>query len=144
LAGRDVEYRIAGTFDTLKINSAGRIDDLLDPTHPELTLSIKGPDIDHVTQMLGLSDLGSGNMDMDAALVRRDAGLEATIHGNLGEYLIDADGYATALTELREAGLTITASGPNLGQAARLFGFAGLPDDPFDLAGKSIRETTHD
>jgi uncharacterized protein involved in outer membrane biogenesis len=139
VTGRDVEYRIAGTFDTLKINSAGRIDDLLDPTHPELTLSIKGPDIDHVTQMLGLSDLGSGNMDMDAALVRRDAGLEATIHGNLGEYLIDADGYATALTELREAGLTITASGPNLGQAARLFGFAGLPDDPFDLAGNITR-----
>jgi len=114
LAGRDFDYRISGTFDTLAITSGGHIDDLLDPTHPELNLAIKGPDIDHVTEMLGLTDLGSGDMDLDVALSRQGEGLEAKIHGNLGEFLIDADGYASALTELRESALTISASGPNL------------------------------
>ena len=140
LAGRDLQYDLSGVFDTLRISSAGHIDDLLNPTYPELTLAIKGPDIDHVTAMLGLTDLGSGNLDLDAEFGPQGDGLAVHIHGNLGEFLIDADAYATNLTDLRKSELTITASGPNLGQATRLFGFAGLPDDPFDLTGNMTRD----
>lgn len=140
LAGRDLQYDLSGVFDTLRILSAGHIDDLLNPTYPELTLAIKGPDIDHVTAMLGLTDLGSGNLDLEAEFGPQGDGLAAHIHGNLGEFLIDADAYATNLTDLRKSELTITASGPNLGQATRLFGFAGLPDDPFDLTGNMTRD----
>jgi len=139
LAGRDVDYQISGEFDTLTITSDGHIDDILQPTHPELTLTVKGPDIDHVTDMLGLTDMGSGNLDVDASLRPQGDRLEAMVHGNLGEYFIDADAYSSALTDLQNAELRITANGPNLGQAAKLFGVTIIPDEPFDLDGHITR-----
>ncbi len=139
LAGHGVEYQLSGEFDTLTITSAGHVDNLLNPVHPEFTLSIKGPDIDHVTEMLGLTDLGSGKLDVDASLRPQEDRLEAKVHGNLGEFFIDADAYATGLTDLRKAELQIKASGPNLGQAVNLFGYAGIPDDPFELHGNITR-----
>ena len=139
LAGRDVDYQISGEFDTLTITSGGHIDDLLKPSHPDLTLTIKGPDIDHVTEMLGLTDLGSGKLDVDASLRPQGDRLEAKVHGNIGEFFVDADAYSSALMDQRNAELTITASGPNLGQAAKLFGVTIIPDDPFDMDGHVTR-----
>jgi hypothetical protein len=139
LTGLNFEYQVSGKFDTLTITSGGSIDNLLQPHHPEFTLSVNGPDIDHVTDMLGLTDLGSGGLDVEASVRPRDDRLEAQVHGNLGEFLIDMDAFASALTDLRTAQLTIRASGPNLGQVERLFGTSVLPDDPFELDGNITR-----
>lgn len=139
VTGNDFEFDLAGKFDTLEIESAGHIDHLFKPVYPELTLTVRGPEIDDVTQMLGLPDLGAGSLGLSASVDPTGDQLQARIHGNLGEYLIDLDAFASAMTDLREAELKLQASGPNLGRAVNLFGLSGLPDDRFDLQGDISR-----
>jgi len=139
LAGTNLQYELDGRFDTLAITSSGKIDDLTEPQKPDIGLEIKGPDIDHVTNMLGVSDLGSGNLDLVASLRPAENGLTVKIAGHLGSYIIDGSGNLSDLTDFHTVDLGLKASGPNLGRAARLFGLSGLPDDPFTLSGTAVR-----
>jgi len=143
LSGQDLQYDIAGQFDTLTITSTGKLDDVLSPRRPELELHIKGPDINHVTDMLGVSGLGAGTLDLDASLKPAGKNMELAIEGNLGPYSISGGGQVRDLSKLQNAEVQLNIEGPNLGRVTRLFGLEGIPEDPFDLSGKVTRSGKH-
>ncbi|MCP4048726.1 MAG: AsmA family protein, partial [Gammaproteobacteria bacterium] len=64
LNGKNVSYNATGHLGDLKINSDGIIDDLLEPRRPKFHLDLQGPDIDEITAMLGVDDLGSGGFSL--------------------------------------------------------------------------------
>lgn len=139
LTGLDLRYEITGSFDTLSIRSKGSIDDLTNPQAPAVELSIEGPNVDDVTQMLGLADYGEGNLDFYGSVAPDGDGLKLTVGGNIGQLTVDADGAVSELTDWREAYLTANASGPYLGRLLRVFGVKGVPDEAFSLAIDATR-----
>jgi hypothetical protein len=132
----DLDFDITGQFDTLTITSRGHLDDVISPRQPSIDLRIEGPEIDHVTDMLGLSSLGSGTLDLDGSLKPAGDGLAAHIEGNLGRYRVSADGAFSDLADLDELDFDAQIEGPNLGRVTEWFGLSGIPQDPFDLSGK--------
>ena len=132
----DLDIDIDASFDTLTIVGRGHLDDVLDPRQPSFDLRIEGPEIDHVTEMLGLSSLGNGTLDLDASLKRVDDGLEANVKGNLGRYQISADSAFSNLAEPDRLDFDARIDGPNLGRVMEWFGLSNIPQDPFDLSGK--------
>jgi uncharacterized protein involved in outer membrane biogenesis len=139
LTGRDMQFEVTGSFDTLSIRSTGYFDDLRDPQQPSVDLSIQGPDVDDVTQMLGLADYGEGNLDFHASVVPADDGLKLTVGGNIGQLTVEADGWVSSLTDWRESYLTANASGPYLGRLLRVFDVKGVPDEAFSVAIDATR-----
>jgi uncharacterized protein involved in outer membrane biogenesis len=139
MTGLDMQYEVTGSFDTLSIRSKGYFDDLTDPQQPAMELSIKGPDVEDVTQMLGLADYGEGNLDIDASLTPADDQLQLTVGGNIGALTVEADGWVSGLADWREGYLIANASGPYLGRLLRVFGVKGVPDEAFAVAIEATR-----
>jgi len=83
LTATDLNIDIAGQFDTLSITVDGQIDDLASPRQPRGDIEITGPDIDHVTEMLGLPDLGGGDLDLKISLQPGKQDVAASVVGRI-------------------------------------------------------------
>lgn len=132
VAGKDFGFDFDATLDTFELSLRGRIDDLADPRRPELEFTAFGPDIDHLTGMLGLGEEGEGDIRLSGALKPAQAGnLVLSVEGNLGRTEIDAVGEIADLQSFANLQLKATASGPDLGRVLRLAGFHQVRDAPF-------------
>ena len=87
LSATNLEYDLAGKFDTLTIASKGDIDSLTDPQRPHFELRIQGPNIDDLTRMIGLPDYGTGDVDLDAKIIPGKEHIRVDIAGNIGQFL---------------------------------------------------------
>lgn len=135
LAGKDFAADIDATLDTLTLSARGRVDDIADLRRPELEISASGPDIDHLTRMLGLSEQDEGDIRLSASLAPiEDGPLVLELEGNLGRTEIDVQGEIADLQSFRDMKLRATASGPDLGHVLRLGGITGIPAAPFMLS----------
>ena len=134
LAARDIDYRLTGRFDSLDLASAGHIDDLSRPEQPTLSFEASGPDIDHLTAMLGLGSEGTGDIAI-AGTLSRDAvtGMRLHLSGNLGETSMEASASFESLTDLDRIDAEVRSSGPDLSQVLALAGMHGLQRAPFQL-----------
>jgi hypothetical protein len=137
--GINPRYNFSGQFDTLRITSDGDVDDLFAPQQPRINLRIEGPDINHVTDMLGLPSLGEGLLDLTATVKPTDPGVNADIEGNLGPFRVSGAGRVEDLGNLENLSLGLDVEGPNLGRALGLFGIPDVPEDPFDFSAKVTR-----
>lgn len=134
LAAEDIDYSLAGQFDTLTLASSGHIDDLSRPTQPTLSFEATGPDIDHLTEMLGLGDEGSGDIALAGGLSKDSAaGMRLHISGNLGETRIEASAEFTSLADFLQIDAQVRSSGPDLSQVLALAGVQGIHPAPFQL-----------
>lgn len=135
LNGKDISYDASGHFGELKISSDGHIDDLLEPKRPRLNLDLQGPNIDEITAMLGVDDLGSGELSLRAQGAEVSGHYEASIRGNIGDISLDASAQVSDLSELDSLDLKLAANGPSLGSFTRAFGVEDWPDKPFSIKG---------
>ena len=141
LTATDLNIDAQGTLDTLSIAATGLIDDLTWPRRPTFKLTIAGPAIDDVTEMFGLPDLGNGDLDLEAAVAAGDASVDATVTGNVGEFVIDLRKSANELLEFDEFSVSTSITGPELGNAMTIFGIDGVPGGAFELRGDVVRGT---
>lgn len=139
LMGRDIVYDGQGNFGNLEIHSKGLIDDLSRPRRPRFELRIQGQNIDEITAMLGIDDLGSGNFSFNAIGGEVESHYEAGISGKIGGVTLDASVRANDLANLDELDITLAANGPNLGAVTRSFGLERWPDKPFSFYGSAAR-----
>jgi uncharacterized protein involved in outer membrane biogenesis len=135
LAGHDVAFTGDGHFGTLNITGSGLVDDLLEPRRPQFTLLMEGPDIDEITAMLGLDDLGSGGFSLRAKADEFDGFYEAGINGKIGDISLDISAVMSDLSQLDELDLHLALNGPSLGSFTRALGVENWPDKPFRLKG---------
>ena len=134
VAGKDFGFDFDATLDTFELSVRGRIDDVANPRRPAVEFSAFGPDIDHLTRMLGLGEEGDGDIRLSGSLKPIDAGrLQLSIKGNLGRTEIDAVGEIADLQSIADLRLKATASGPDLGRVLRLAGIHEVREAPFML-----------
>ena len=136
----DVKFDVQGSFDTLSIAGTAMIDDLTWPRRPTIELTVSGPAIDDVTEMLGLPDLGDGGLDLKASVRPQADGVEAEVTGNIGEYVTDASGRGNELLDFEHFSVTATIRGPDLDKTMRIAGFDGVPGGPFEVDGSVARD----
>jgi len=140
LTATDLQFDIQGDFDTLAIRGSGLIDDLTWPRRPTIDLSVAGPAIDDVTEMLGAPDLGDGGLDLKASVKPDVDGIAATVTGSIGEYVTETSATANELLAFDLFSLTTKINGPDLGNTMQIFGIENVPGGPFDLSGSVMRD----
>lgn len=134
LAGRDVHFDLQAVLDTFEFSGSGLIDDLANPKQPEFSFTAQAPDIDDLTQLLGLGDEDSGNIDLSGSLAKTpDDILQLELNGNIGETNIQSRGTLSDLRSLRDIDFDVTASGPDLGRILRFAGIHQVREAPFML-----------
>ena len=135
LNGKDVSYHVTASLGELKIRSDGVIDNLLEPLRPVFNIDMRGPNIDAITAMLKVDDLGSGGFSLSA----NGAGVadlyEASVTGKVGDVSINVFTQASDLSQLDDLVLDFAINGPSLGAVTRAFGIEHWPDKPFSLKG---------
>jgi len=132
LAGKDVQFDIDAKLDTFELSGNGRIDDLANPSQPEIQFTAAGPDIDDLTRLLGLGDEGDGDIAISGSLQKiLDDRLLLEVAGNIGGTQIQSYGRVTNLRSLSEIDFDLTASGPDLGRILRLGGIHQVREAPF-------------
>ncbi len=136
----DLTIDIDGKFDTLHITADSTIDDLVRPRRPSGTIEIIGPDIDDVTEMLGLEDLGGGDLDLKISLTPQPDALTLDASGHLGESFIELSGTVSDVAQFEKVDLQLSVSGPHLGNILGLFGVQGIPGGQFNLSGNLARD----
>lgn len=135
LAGHDVAFTGDGHFGALNITGSGLVDNLLEPRRPQFSLFMEGPDIDEITAMLGLDDLGSGGFSLRAKADGFDGLYEAGINGKIGDISLDISAAMSDLSQLDELDLHLALNGPSLSSFTRVLGVENWPDKPFRLKG---------
>jgi len=139
LKGQNISYSGRGNFGNLDIRGKGLIDDLSKPRRPQFDLQIQGQNIDEITAMLGIEDLGSGDFSLKAMGGEVAGQYEAGINGKIGHVLLDFSARVKDLVSLDDLDLELAAKGPNLGAATRALGIQHWPDQPFSLQGSARR-----
>ena len=135
LQGRDISFTGTGDLGDLHINTQGFIDDLLHPRLPQVDLEVQGPNIDEITNMFGVDDLGSGSFSLRARGEMINTSYAASIDGRIGDVTVGVSAHASDLVDLDDLDLNLSIKGPNLGAFTRAFGVENWPDSPFSLEG---------
>ncbi|MGB5486221.1 MAG: hypothetical protein WBN06_02405, partial [Lysobacterales bacterium] len=139
LDGRDISYQAAGHFGELVLKGDAYIDDLRMPKSPKFNLDMQGPNIDEITAMLGIDDLGGGGFSLRASGAQVSDHFEAEISGQVGDISLGASARSSDIVEFNELDLDVAVNGPSLGAFTRVFGVEKWPDKPFRLKGKAKR-----
>ncbi len=139
LDGRDISYEAAGHFGELALKGDAYIDDLRVPKSPKFNLDMQGPNIDEITAMLGIDDLGGGGFSLRASGAQVSDRYEAEINGQVGDISLSASARSSDIVEFNELDLNVAVNGPSLGAFTRVFGIEHLPDKPFRLKGQAER-----
>jgi uncharacterized protein involved in outer membrane biogenesis len=139
LDGRDISYQAAGHFGELALKGDAYIDSLLEPKSPRFNLDMQGPDIDEITAMLGIDDLGGGGFSLRASGAQVSDGYEAEINGKVGGVSLSASAQSSDIVGFDDLDLKVAMSGPNLGAFTRVLGIEHWPDKPFSLKGQAKR-----
>jgi len=143
LAGRNVEFDANGHLGEISVRANGLIDDLRMPSRPKFDFNIAGPSVSHISAMLGLGEVGEGDVELSGSLsVEDDGPLSLRVVGNLGQTQIDATGSSLAIDNFETVELVAAASGPNLGHILSYFGIDRVDEAPFEIALNLKRDDT--
>jgi uncharacterized protein involved in outer membrane biogenesis len=133
LDGNDIRLQGSGSFGKISVTGSALLDDAWAPLRPEMELSINGPELKELTDMLGIQGLGTGALSFSAASRALDSELEVEIKGVFGEFNVDVVGRVPSLQDTAGASLQAQLQGPNFGRLARLAGESGWPEAPFKI-----------
>jgi len=143
LTGRDIRFDIDATLHTLEITGEGYVDDLMNLRRPSVEFTAAAPNVDDISQLLGIGDEGNGNIDLAGSLLPQENGpLVLSVKGNLGLAEIEAGGEFSDLQNLENVDFDIRASGPNIGGLLSLAGIHGVRKVPFTIDGNATRRGT--
>ncbi len=134
-----VEFNLDGHFGEIQFVGASAIADLLNPGQPTATVSLSGPNIEYLTDILGLPRIATGPLKMDLSLAPVEDKMELNLDGTFGEFVVLANGQFNDLQDLQDIDLKLSTSGPNAGRVMDFLGVGGFPGIPFYIAGSLRR-----
>ncbi len=135
LKGENISFALDGQVGELKLEGHGRIDDLGTPADTEVAINISGPDADYVTRTLGVRNLGTGPVKLDASIspAADRRGISGKVAGVFGELTIDGSGELVDPADLKKLGLQLQVAGPDLSLIGGLLDINQLPAEAFTL-----------
>jgi uncharacterized protein involved in outer membrane biogenesis len=138
--GNNVIADLDMTLGQVRVALDGSADNLPKLVGTELTLDVSGPAIERITDRLGLPPFAEGAFEIDARIIKLDAGSQLSLDGNLGAIELFAAGTADSLLEFNTAQLDFRFSGPNTRYVAEVFGIEGATAVPFLITGDLTKE----
>jgi len=139
LDGRDISYQATGSIGELELKGSAYVDDFRAPKSPSFKFDIQGPNIDEITAMLGIDDLGTGGFSLRTNGTLVNNRYEAEVNGQVGDISLNASAQTSDIETFRELDMRVAVNGPNLGAFTRIFGVEHWPDKPFSLKGRAER-----
>jgi hypothetical protein len=139
LSGSDILIEGGGHFGPAKVNLSGRFDKLWAPRRPELELALEAPSLSQLTDMLGVRGLGDGAVSIHGFSRPGPDHVQVEAKVAVGALKADLNAQLASLREAEEGMLAVQARGPNFGRLARLAGYDGWPEEPFDLDARVAR-----
>jgi len=134
LEGKDIQFDLDYVLDTFELTGNGHIDDLANPLQPEMSFTMKGPDIDDLTRLLGLGDDGSGDINLSGSLQKEaDDQLVLQVGGNFGQMEIQSRGSVSDLQHPKNIDFEMLVTGPDITRILRLFGIHQVREAPFTV-----------
>jgi hypothetical protein len=138
--GRDIQIAGSGTLGAGRFTLDAQFDHLLEPRRPELTLTIQSPSLADLAETLKLGDWADGEVDLELGTRVEDRQLLAVVDAAIGPLTARLEARADSLQETKQLSLRGTAAGQNFGNIARLAGYPGWPQQPFNLAVSAHRD----
>ena len=137
LKGEQISFAVDGEVGELTLKATGHVDDLGTPADTQVALNISGPDADYVTRTLGVRNLGSGPLHLEAGIAPAadKRGISGTVSGVFGELTIEGSGELVDPADLKKLGLKLQVSGPDLSLIGGLVDIDQLPAEAFDARG---------
>ncbi|MCH8336244.1 MAG: AsmA family protein, partial [Proteobacteria bacterium] len=142
LAFENVAVEITGNVGEITLRGSIWIDDLLAPRRPRLEIDIKGPNASYLTDVLSMSPVTTGPLQLSVSIEEHGEDMLASLNGVFGEFDFGVDGRFRDIQELHNIDLDITADGPDIGTIIRLFGGKYDESDPFEVRGRISRAGT--
>ncbi|MBK9665442.1 MAG: AsmA family protein [Gammaproteobacteria bacterium] len=135
LEGKDIRVALQGQLGELTLDGSGLIDDLGSPGNTRLVLAVSGPDADYLSHHLGIRNLGSGPVRLEASVApgTGNRGISGKLSGVVGELRLEGSGELVDPVNVEKAVLKLAASGPDLSVMGGLFRLDHLPPESFSL-----------
>ena len=135
LKGQNIGVALEGDVGELTLDGRGQIDDLGTPADTQLDFKVSGPDADYVTRTLGVRNLGSGPVKLDASIspAADRRGISGKLSGVFGELTIAGSGELVDPADLKKLGLQLQVAGPDLSLIGGLLDINQLPAEAFTL-----------
>jgi len=130
---RNLDAMLTGHFGEIKFDGQVTMADLLNPSQPVAALKLNGPSIEYLTDILQLERITTGPLNLELNMAPDGENMKLDLVGEIGEFKLRADGQFSGLQDLENVSLQLSASGPNTGKIANLFGVAGVPNEPFNI-----------
>jgi hypothetical protein len=130
----DFVVSLQGNLGQVELAGTGTIDDFLAPRQPGGSLEIRGPNVQYLSDLLGMNSVMTGPLELSATLAP-GTGDEVVfaLDGVFGEFVIEANGSFVDLQSLDQFKVDAQASGPDARAIGNLFGYDSLPKDPFSI-----------
>lgn len=133
ITGNNFTIEGQGSFGNISVFGIAEFDNLWAPERPTFDLQVSGPELEELTQMLGINGLGRGDLSFSAIGAVDNEVLTTRVLGNFGELEMDITNQLSSLQETKGAKITANINGPNFGRVARLAGLESWPQTSFSL-----------
>jgi uncharacterized protein involved in outer membrane biogenesis len=131
----DVEVMFTGNLGEIALEGAASFADLLHPSRPTAQLSLIGPNVEYLTDILRIDRMASGPLDLSLQISPIGERMQLNLSGDVGEFALMANGQFADLQRLEDFDMQASASGPSANAVAELLGWQNIPDDPFNING---------
>ena len=135
LHGGPATFDYDGWLGEIDFDAEGSFDDIHAPREPLVEFSLRGPSAQYLFNILNLREASVGELELRGRLGRAASRIEFGVHGKVGEFVFEADGWTSDLATLADGELTLDASGPNVDRVASVFGIDQLPPEAFRVSG---------
>lgn len=132
---RDVIIDVDASLGEVRLTSNMTIEDLLNPAQPRASVTLTGPNAEYLTNIMQWEQITTGPLSLALEIAPDDAHMSFDLDGNFGEFAIASTGIFDDLQVLQNAAFDFSASGPNAGRVASLFGIDGIPAEAFEAKG---------
>lgn len=132
---RDVTIDLDASLGEVRLSSNIAIEDLLNPAQPRASVTLSGPNAEYLTNVMQWEQITTGPLSLALEIAPVGARMSLDLDGNFGEFAIASTGSFDDLQALQNAAFDFSASGPNSGRVASLFGIEGIPAEPFEAKG---------
>ena len=136
----NTNIELTGNLGEIALAGEAQIADLLHPSKPTIRLNIDGPNVEYLTDRLRLKRVTTGPLSLEISVAPVNSSQQLSVHGDIGEFSVIANGKFTDLRKLDEVELNLSASGPDASTIINLFGIENnVPPDPFNIIGRLHR-----